>query len=124
VETALIVHGAAAHIHPAKSLNCHLDAPGRRARLDNGGAPVLARALCQADSLFPCSQMHFSLLRRIFLPVAAKRFRCSGPQGICRQRTELPDDLAWAGAATGPDSKSSLLFSLFSGVARATLPSL
>jgi len=30
--------------------------------------------------------MHFSLMRRIFLPVAAKRFPCSGRQGICRQR--------------------------------------
>ena len=23
------MHGAAAHIHPAQSLNCHLDAPGQ-----------------------------------------------------------------------------------------------
>jgi hypothetical protein len=33
--------------------------------------------------------MHFSLMRRIFLPVPAKRFRRSGRQGICRQRTGI-----------------------------------
>ena len=27
--TPVIVHGAAAHIHPAKSLNCHLDSKSR-----------------------------------------------------------------------------------------------
>jgi hypothetical protein len=31
VETPLIVHGAAAHIHPARSLDFHLDAPGQAA---------------------------------------------------------------------------------------------
>jgi hypothetical protein len=29
VESPLIVHGAAAHIHPVESLNSHLDAPER-----------------------------------------------------------------------------------------------
>jgi len=100
--------GASTSTILATSANCRV--PGTRAVTADFPVSLFRNAF------FPDATEFFCLFRRNGFPVAADR-------EFARSALGLLHDLARARDATGPDSKNSLLFTLFSAVAHATAPS-